>query len=136
MNDGVRLLSHHRESEHERCIRVGRTEICRRCALLYPVAFATTTLSLAGAHWPGGQDRIWLFLLPLPMALEFILENIGGLAYRPLRQLLFTLVGAPALGRGFARYLQHPQDPLFWRMVMLFGGSCLLAFGVARRRPT
>lgn len=48
--------------------------------------------------------------------------------------MLLTLLAAPALGRGFARYLRQPSDRLFWNMVLLFGGAALFALLATRRR--
>jgi hypothetical protein len=121
------FLSHHPPSQYDRCIRVGRHHVCRRCAVLYPLAFAVTIASAFGAHWPEAWDRALLYLLPLPMTLEFVVERFGGIRYNAGRQLLLTLLAAPALGRGFARYAVHPGDRLFWGMVALFGGGALLA---------
>jgi len=121
------FLSHHPPSQYDRCIRVGRHHVCRRCAVLYPLAFAVTIASAFGAHWPEAWDRPLLYLLPLPMTLEFVVERFGGIRYNAGRQLLLTLMAAPALGRGFARYAAHPSDRLFWAMVALFGGGALLA---------
>ena len=121
------LLSHHPPSQYDRCIRIGRHHVCRRCVVLYPVAFAVAIASLLGAHWPEGWDRTLLYLLPLPVTLEFVIERFGGIRYRPGRQVALTLLAAPAFGRGFARYWAHPNDKLFWGMVLLFGGSALLA---------
>jgi hypothetical protein len=121
------LLSHHPPSQYDRCIRVGRHHVCRRCAVLYPLAFAVAIASLFGIHWPATWDSALLYLLPLPVTLEFVLERIGGIRYRAGRQLALTVLAAPALGRGFARYAVHPTDRLFWGMVALFGGGALLA---------
>jgi hypothetical protein len=128
------LLSHHAPSEHDRCFRIGRCYVCRRCAVLYPVAFVVAGLSLAGKVWPAGWDDRLLWLLPLPVTLELVLERFGALRYRAGRQLLLTLLAAPALGRGFARYLRHPDDRLFWGMVLLFGGASLFAILATRAR--
>jgi hypothetical protein len=132
LSAAVLFLSHHPPDEYDRCFQIKGRHICRRCAVLYPVAFAVAAASLAGAHWPAGWDRTLLFLLPLPVTLEFLLERFGALRYRPRRQLLLTLLAAPALGRGFARYLIAPGDRLFWTMVLLFGGSCLFALFASR----
>jgi hypothetical protein len=121
------LLSHHPPSQYDRCLRIGRHHVCRRCAVLYPLAFAVAIASLAGLHWPEPWDRVLLYLLPLPVTLEFIVERLGGLRYHAGRQMTATLLAAPALGRGFARYVAHPSDRLFWSMVVLFGGSALIA---------
>ena len=133
MNSAL-LLAHHPPEQYDRCLEVGRHHVCRRCAVLYPVAFLVTGLSLAGIAWPAAWDSNLLYLLPLPMALEFVLERFGALRYRPGRQLVLTLLAAPALGRGFARYLLNPGDRLFWGMVALFGGACLFAL-LATRAP-
>ena len=127
-------LAHHPPSEYDRCWRVGGVHVCRRCAVLYPIAFAVMAAALAGWGWPAAWDRTLLMLLPLPVTLEFVLERFGALRHRPIRQMALTVLAAPALGRGFARYLLHPGDPLFWRMVLLFGGASLLALVATRRR--
>jgi hypothetical protein len=128
------LLSHHPPSQYDRCIRVGQWHVCRRCAVLYPVAFAVAGLSLAGWWWPSTWDDKLLWLLPLPVTLELILERFHALRYRSGRQLFLTLLAAPALGCGFARYLRSPNDRLFWSMVLLFGGASLFAI-IATRLP-
>ena len=130
--DRALLLSHHPPEQYDRCIEIGRHHVCRRCAVLYPVAFLVTGLSLAGVAWPAAWDTNLLYLLPLPMALEFVLERFGALRYHAGRQLVVTLLAAPALGRGFARYLLNPGDRLFWGMVALFGGACLFALFATR----
>src|SRR5215510_7346300 len=131
------LLSHHPPNQYDRCFRIGRHHVCRRCAVLYPLAFAVALASLLGAHWPEAWDRTLLYLLPLPVTLEFLIERFGGIRYHAGRQLAVTLLAAPALGRGFARYWAHPGDRLFWGMVLLFGGSALLAlFFKAPSRPS
>jgi hypothetical protein len=126
------LLAHHPPSRYDRCIRVGGRPVCRRCAVLYPVAFAVMIASLLGWHWPPAWDRSLLMLLPLPVTLELVLERFGAARYRPLRQIVLTIAAAPALGRGFARYLFHPADRLFWGMVLLFGGTSLLVLLATR----
>ena len=128
-------LSHHPPSQYDRCIRIGRHHVCRRCAVLYPVAFAVAIASLLGAHWPAAWDSTLLYLLPLPVTLELIIERFGAIRYRAGRQVVLTLLAAPALGRGFARYWAHPSDRLFWGMVVLFGGSALIALVSKRPSP-
>jgi hypothetical protein len=128
----VLFLSHHHPEEYDRCFRIGGRYICRRCSVLYPVAFAVATASLAGVHWPAAWDKALLYLLPLPVTLEFLIERFGGVRYHAGRQMLLTLLAAPALGRGFARYLVNPGDKLFWSMVLLFGGSSLFALLASR----
>ena len=128
------LLSHHPPSQYDRCIRIGGHHVCRRCVVLYPLAFAVAIASLFGLHWPESWDRTLLYLLPLPVTLEFVIERFGGVRYRAGRQIALTLLAAPALGRGFARYFAHPTDRLFWGMVVLFGGGALFALVASRAR--
>jgi hypothetical protein len=42
-----------------------------------------------------------------------------------------------ALGVAFDRYLDRQTDPLFWGIVVLYGGVCLVALvvGMRRRQP-
>ncbi|SRR6266540_264375 len=128
-------LSHHRPEQYDRCFRVGAVHVCRRCAVLYPLAFLVAGLSLAGIAWPAAWDKTLLYLLPLPVTLEFLLERFGAISYSPVRQIVVTLLAAPALGRGFARYLLDPGDRPFWGMVALFGGASLFALIATRGSP-
>ena len=128
------LLAHHPPSQYERGRRIGGRHVCRRCAVLYPLAFVVAAASLLGVHWPQTWDRTLLYLLPLPVTLEFVVERLGAIRYHARRQMAVTLLAAPALGRGFARYALHPGDRLFWTMVLLFGGSALLALLLSSSR--
>jgi hypothetical protein len=64
---------------------------------------------------------------------EFVLEHLGVITYRPWRQVVLTVPLAVALGVGFARYLDHQGDLLFWGVVAGYGGVCLLATVVGTR---
>jgi hypothetical protein len=126
------LLAHHPPSQYDRCLRIAGRPVCRRCAVLYPLAFAVMAASLAGWHWPARWDQTLLTLLPLPVTLELVLERFGAVRYRPARQIALTVLAAPALGRGFARYLFHPGDRLFWTMLLLYGGAAALVLYTTR----
>ena len=127
-------LSHHYPEAYDRCAVIGRRHVCRRCLVLYPVAFAVLALSRAGLHWPSGLDPWLLVLLPLPAVGEFVLEHAGVLSYRPARQVVVTVPLAFALGRGFALYLDRPTSPLFWAVVVAYSMVCLAAVLWAARR--
>jgi hypothetical protein len=115
-------LSHHADEQLDRCVLVAGRPVCRRCVLLYPLALATAALTLVT---DSTVDHPWMLLvLPLPAVIEWWLEHLGRVSYSPNRQLLVTAPLAVALGRGFARYLESPADPLFWLMVVVYGGSC------------
>ncbi|WP_334143612.1 hypothetical protein [Rhabdothermincola sp.] len=127
-------LSHHFPEHYDRCAVIAGRHICRRCLVLYPLAFVVMGLGLAGVHWPPALDPVALWLLPLPAVVEFVLEHRGVLAYHPVRQVLLTIPLALGLGRGFTLYLQDPGSRLFWSVVVVYGGLCLAA-ALLRRRP-
>ena len=111
-------LAHHYPDDYDRCVVIGRTHVCRRCIVLYPVAFAVMGLALADIRVPESLDHWLLVLLPAPAVTEFVLEHLGVVRYQPLRQTLLTIPMGVALGIGFARYLDHQGDPLFWGVVV------------------
>jgi hypothetical protein len=117
-------LSHHQPDGYARCLAVGGRHVCRRCSVVYPVAFAVLAVSLAGAA-PTRFDPWVMALLPLPAVVEWFGEHLGHLAYSPSRQIATSVPLGIALGRGFARYLDDPADLAFWAMVLLYGGACL-----------
>jgi hypothetical protein len=129
-------LSHHYPDDYDRCVVVGRTHICRRCLVLYPVAFVVMGLALADLRWPTGLDAWLLILLPAPAVAEFVLEHLGMASYQPLRQTLLTVPMAVALGVGFARYLDHQTDLLFWGVVLGYSAVGLVATIVGARRSS
>lgn len=126
-------LSHHFPAEYDRCVRVGGRHVCRRCAVFYPVCFATMFLALAGARWPAGLDPWLLWLLPVPVVAEWWLEHLGSIRYSMWRSTAFTLLCAPAVGVGLARYMRHPGDALFWAVVFTYGVICLTPMLISRR---
>lgn len=118
------VLSHHHPDQYDRCVRIGGRHICRRCLVLYPLAFVTLVVST----WPQSPDRaldpVILVLLPLPAVIEWWLEHLGRVRYSPARQVAVTIPLAIALGRGLDRYLADPADAWFWAVVAVYGGSC------------
>ena len=129
-------LSHHRPDEYDRCLLIGRRHVCRRCAVLYPLAFVAA-LVLSAVSWPERLDTWLLWLLPLPAVLEFIGEQRGMIRHSPTRLVLLTVPLAVACGRLYARYLDEPGDSLVWTVVGIYGGLCLLeALMKLYRRPS
>jgi hypothetical protein len=120
-------IAHHYPEDYDRCLRLGRTHICRRCAVLYPLAFATLLAARAGLRWPHPLDPWLVVALPLPAVIEFVGEHLGAWRYQPVRQVVVTVPLALALGVGFDRYLDHPGDLWFWGVVVGYGGVCLAA---------
>lgn len=118
-------LSHHQPEQYDRCLRVGRWHVCRRCALLYPLAFLVMAITLAGGWSAGRGPAVLVVILPLPAVVEFCLEQLRTVGYRPWRQLVVTAPLAIGLGIGFARYLEDVGDPVFWITVVVYGAACL-----------
>jgi hypothetical protein len=132
------FLSHHYPEQYERCCMWKSWYFCRRCLFLYPVMLGIFALSVAQSpsspFWPLWWDDSLLMLLPVPATLEFCLEHFGLLSYQPRRQIGTTLLLGIALGRGFYRYLfLSLSDPLFWKMVLLYGSLTLFAFFYKQR---
>ena len=78
---------------------------------------------------------LWLF--PLPGVVEFVLDNLGVVEYRPRRQVALSALGAVAAGVGYTRYLRDFTDPLVWSVVAVYTAACLSAAvvgGVRRQR--
>ncbi|MCX7620076.1 MAG: hypothetical protein N2037_04425 [Acidimicrobiales bacterium] len=120
-------LAHHFPDEYERCVRFGRTRVCRRCLVLYPLAFVIMVVGLGSGFGTGPLGAGALVALPLPAVIEFLLEQLRVLRYNPLRQVAVTIPLAVGLGFGFARYLSHPADPVFWAVVATYAGVCASA---------
>jgi hypothetical protein len=129
-------LAHHYPDDYDRCVVIGRTHVCRRCIVLYPVAFLVMGLALADVRWPSALDPWLLILLPLPAMAEFVLEHLGRASYQPVRQTILTVPMAVALGVGFARYLDDHLDPLFWGVVLVYGAIGVTATVIGARRRT
>ncbi len=110
-------LAHHFPEDYDRCVVVGRSHLCRRCLVLYPLAALVMVLS-SGWHPATSVDVVLLVLLPLPALVELVLEQFGALGHRALRQVLVTIPLAIGLGRGFALYLDDHASVLFWSVVI------------------
>jgi hypothetical protein len=133
---GAMALSHHLPHEHDRCVLIGRRHVCRRCLVLYPIAFAVMFLTLAGFGWSRSLDPVLFLALPLLVAAEFVAEKLGWAHYVSRRQIAFTAIAAPALGTGLARHVRSPFDSWFVAMVLGYGGACALAHVVASSRES
>ncbi len=120
--------AHHWPDDLDRCVLLGHRHVCRRCAVLYPVAFVVMAIGLAVPSMATASWMPWMMMLaPIPVTIEWIAEHLGGASYRPRRQMMLTALAAPALGIGLARYLRSPSDRWFWIMVAAYGGICGLS---------
>jgi len=117
-------LSHHDPSAYDRCVLVAGRQVCRRCLVLYPLAFVVLVVAQV-TGWSGPTEVLALVVLPLPAVIEFVLEHRRVVQYSPRRQMLVTIPLAVGLGAGFDRYLDRPGDLLFWSVVVVYTGVCL-----------
>jgi putative effector of murein hydrolase LrgA (UPF0299 family) len=120
-------LSHHWPEDYDRCVRVGRTHVCRRCSVLYPLAFSVVALALLGVRAPGPVEVVVLVLLPLPALADFVAEHLGWVAPSARRLVAVTVPLGLGLGVGFTRYLDSPTDLWFWGVVLTYTAIALLA---------
>jgi hypothetical protein len=127
-------LSHHWPSGYDRCAVVRGRHVCRRCLVLYPVALVAGLAIGLGSWWPASLDPWALWLLPLPGVIEFVLDNLGRIAYSPRRQVALSAAGAVAAGVGYLRYLDDALDPLVWSVVGVYTATCVAAVVIGSRR--
>lgn len=92
--------------------------------------------ALAGARWPDAADPVLLAVLPIPVVVEWWLEQLDVVRYSPVRQVLLSLLAAPAVGVGLARYLESPGDALFWTVVVVYAVVCAAPVAIRWRRRT
>ena len=113
-------LAHHYPAEYDRCVRIGRHHVCRRCLVLYPLALATLAAAAAGLRWDRSLDPVLVTLLPVPATVDFVLEQVGVVGYQPRRQAVLMVPLAVAFGVGLDRYFGHNGDPLFWAVLVSY----------------
>ena len=116
-------LAHHGPEHAERCLHVRGVAVCRRCAVLYPVAVLTAVLVLL-TDPPSAWLLAAMWLLPVPMVLEWMGEHLGRLAYSPGRQIAVTALGAPALGAAVAIHAIEPFSVAAWAPIVIWTAIC------------
>lgn len=122
-------LAHHWPAHYrERCVRLGRHHVCRRCAALYPVGLIVAVLSAAGyPPWPTSFDPAMIWILCLPATIAFVGEAVGLFAYSPRWQVGAMVVTAVAFGRALGYELVDRWSPEFWQPLSIFAGLWFLA---------
>lgn len=101
--------------------------------MVYPLA----AIALVVVWLTSPPDAVagWLLVLgPVPALVELVGEKAGRWAYSPGRQIALNAPLGAVLGIGFARYLEDQTDPLFWGVVVAYGGIGLAATLWAARR--
>lgn len=101
-------LSHHATS-HERCVVVGRSHVCRRCLVLYPLAALSAALvAIAGVAGGSTWATAAMWVLPVPMVAEWVAEHARWITYSPRRQTASTALAAAGAGVALAIHLSDP----------------------------
>lgn len=134
--DTPMYLSHHFPEDYDRCAVVGGLHICRRCLVLYPVALVAGVAISLGSWWPDSLNPWVLWLFPLPGVIEFVLDNVGAIAYSPVRQMWLSAAGALAAGVGYSMYIQDTFDSTVWSVVAVYTTVCVAAVIVGHRRKS
>ncbi len=132
---GMWLSHHDLNHQAERCVRVGRRAVCRRCAALYPLGIFVAVVSAAGmAPWPTSWDPWPIWVLSLPATFAYVGEAIGLFGYNARLQVATMLVTAVGFGRALGYEFEQRWSPEFWGPVAVFGGIWFLATLVAQLR--
>jgi hypothetical protein len=103
-----RWLTHHDPEHQDRCVHLGPVLVCGRCVVLYPIVLATAILTVAADVRPDAAIIAAMWLLPVPMVIEWIAEHAGVATYVPWRQRLLTALAAPGFGLALGEHLRHP----------------------------
>ena len=128
-------LSHHWPDQYDRCVVVGHRHLCRRCIVMYPIAFVVAGLAVAGWALPSPWSQLALVVLPLPALVEFVGEHRRAWAYSGSRQSWLGALQGLGMGVGFGRYLETPSDPWFWAVGITYSLIAFLAAVTAPRPP-
>lgn len=125
--DTTMFLSHHWPSRYDRCVVIGGRHVCRRCAVLYPVAVLSMLAAALGVTWPEHFDAWMFWILPVPGIVDFVLDVWGVVRHSPKRQAVVSALLAVAYGKMLWRYMHHMTDALVWTVVLTQTGICLVA---------
>lgn len=128
-------LAHHWPDQYDRCVVVAGRHVCRRCLVMYPVAFVVAALSVGGLQLASPWSQLALVVLPLPALVEFVGEHRRAWGHRPGRQAAFAGLQGLGMGVGFGRYLEDPADPWFWAVGITYSAVALVA-ALTAPRPT
>lgn len=127
------LLAHHPADQRHRCARVAGRDVCRRCLVLYPLMVTAMVAVAAGfgaGAVPLGWRDAWLWLLPLPGAVDYTAEAFGQWTYSARRQVLVTALQGLGGGAGLAWEVSAPDTVSFWSASLFYGLSGLVVTGL------
>jgi hypothetical protein len=129
-----RWLSHHHDDQLDRCLVLRGRHVCRRCAVLYPLALVTMVGLLLGGVAVGPVLLTLLWLLPLPTVLEWVLEHAGRIRHSPARLVALTALAAPALGIALAAHARSPFTLAATLPIAVYAAVCLGSAALAAFR--
>jgi hypothetical protein len=127
-------LAHHWPDAHDRCVELWGRRVCRRCLVLYPLALLAAVVIVL-VEPPSGVLVAMIWILPAPVALEWVLEHLGRAEHRPRRLVATTALAAPALGAAFALHAQQPFRISVVAPVVAWTSICLAASLWRAARP-
>ncbi len=129
-------LSHHWPEHYaERCFKVGRLHLCRRCSALYPLGFLVATAAALGwPIWPEQWDPVAIWILCLPPTTAFVGEMLGWFRYSGRWQVGTTLLAGLAFGKALGYELVSRWSSEFWGPIAVFGGIWFFASYAGHRR--
>ncbi len=120
-------LSHHHPEDHDRCVRLGAWPVCRRCLLLWPLAYSLIAVQVVLRSPANHPLDLLLPLLLLAPVVEFLEVHMGWRAYSPGRTWLLTPLLAVAVARLLYRCMVTPWDPVTWAVILVAGVPCAWA---------
>jgi hypothetical protein len=91
---------------------------------LYPLVLLSAAALIALGFSIAPILVLGMWVLPLPMTLDWIGEYLGQVRYSPSRQVLLTALAAPALGCAFALHLEQAFSPVALAPMTLYVLLC------------
>ena len=129
-------ISHHWPEHYDRCVPLGRLHVCRRCLVLYPVTLVMMIFLLVADVGLRSPWIVAMWVLPIPMVLEWVAEHGGRARYSPLRQAVLAAVAAPALAIALTEHLRDPFTLVAVAPVTLYIAVCAVSAVIGTlRRP-
>jgi hypothetical protein len=112
---------------------MGPLLVCRRCAVLYPVAFVCAAAMYA-TDVPLAAALAACWILPLPMTLEWVGEHFGRVRHAPGRLAALSALAAVGVGAALAVHLREPLQPDVMAAMATHATACGASALVAARR--
>jgi hypothetical protein len=133
------LFAHHGTHQLDRCIKVGATHVCARCAGMYPAMALGAWLTLSGAAGPGGTAELVLrYALSALGVAAWGVDRLRPLGFRRANVARVALGAALGLGLGLmlGRHVVEPFRPDVVRQIVLVTilGAAFLAIDLLRGR--